>query len=94
MWTTQLNNWTLDTIYKRRWPFAVETTFADDKERPVPLQPAYGQITVRRAKACIFSGCESRPATVVPAGSSRSGDGGNEIVEAFDLTGRVWRLSE
>ena len=34
------------------------------------------------------------PATVVPAGSSRSDDGGNEIVEAFDGTGRYWRLSE
>jgi hypothetical protein len=55
---------------------------------------AYGQKTVRRAKACIFSGWESRPATVVPAGSSRSGDGGNEIVGAFDATGRLWRLSE
>ncbi len=55
-------------------------------------QKAYGQNTVRRAKACIFSGCKSRPATVVPAGSNRSGSGGNEIVEAFDATGRIWRL--
>jgi hypothetical protein len=54
----------------------------------------YGKSNVRRAKACIFSGCESRPATVVPAGSSRSDDGGNEIVEAFDVTSRFWRLSE
>src|ERR1035438_10204178 len=33
--------------------------------------------------------CESRPATVVPVGSSRSDDGDNEIVEAFDATDRV-----
>jgi hypothetical protein len=26
-----------------------------------------GQINVRRAKACIFSGCESRPVNLVPA---------------------------
>jgi hypothetical protein len=31
---------------------------------------------------------------VAPAGSSRSGDGGNEIVGAFDGTGRRRRLSE
>ena len=55
---------------------------------------AYGQKTVRRAKVCLFSGCESRPATVVPAGSIRSDEGGNELVEAFEGTGRFWRLSE
>jgi hypothetical protein len=59
----------------------------------VELLPC-GKNSVRRAKACIFSGFESRPATVVPAGSSRSDDGGNEIVEASDATGRFWRLSE
>jgi hypothetical protein len=31
----------------------------------------YGKNNVRRAKACIFSGFESRPATFVPAGSNR-----------------------
>jgi hypothetical protein len=46
---------------------------------------------VRREKLCIFSGCNSRPATVVPAGSNRNGDGGNEIVEAFDGKGRLGR---
>ena len=30
-------------------------------------------LVVRRAKAPFLSGCESRPATVAPAGSSRSG---------------------
>jgi autotransporter-associated beta strand protein len=49
---------------------------------------------VRREKSCIFSGCESRPATVVPAGSNRSGDGGNEIAEAFGEKGSRRRLRE
>jgi hypothetical protein len=39
---------------------------------------------VRSLKACLFSGCESCPATVVPASSSRSNDGGNESVKASD----------
>ncbi len=42
---------------------------------------------MRRAKELSFSGCESRPATVAPAGSNRSNDGGNEIVEAFGVEG-------
>ena len=33
------------------------------------------QLIVRRGKALCPSGCESRPATVAPAGSSRSGAG-------------------
>ncbi len=37
------------------------------------LDVADGQMLVRRAKAPFLSGCESRPATVAPAGSSRSG---------------------
>ena len=46
------------------------------------LSQAYGflitlesklHLVVRRAKAPFLSGCESRPATVAPAGSSRSG---------------------
>jgi hypothetical protein len=44
---------------------------------------------VRRAKVSFFSGCNSRPATVAPAGSNRSGGGGNETAEAFDAKGRV-----
>src|SRR5271165_4969729 len=35
-------------------------------------------------KACIFSGCESVRQRSFLTGSSRSDDGGNEIVEAFD----------
>ena len=44
---------------------------------------------VRRAKVWFFSGCKSRPAnSVAPAGSYRSGGGGNETAEAFEKTGR------
>ena len=47
-------------------------------------------ICVRREKARIFSGCKSRPATLVaPAGSNRSGGGGNETAGAFDVKGRL-----
>jgi len=49
---------------------------------------------VRREKACVFSGCNSHPATIAPAGSNRSGGGGNEAVEAFDGKGRLGRLRE
>ena len=58
---------------------------------PLPRQAAFfhPQILVRREKAWIFSGCKSRPATVAPAGSNRSGGGGNETVEAFDGKGRL-----
>lgn len=44
---------------------------------------------VRRDKARIFSGCKSHPAnSVAPAGSYRSGGGGNETAGAFEKTGR------
>jgi hypothetical protein len=43
---------------------------------------------VRREKARISNGCETHPATVAPAGSNRSGDGGNEVTEAFGVEGR------
>ncbi len=38
----------------------------------IVLQPSHG-VTVCRGKAPTLSGCESRPATVAPAGSNRSG---------------------
>jgi hypothetical protein len=42
-------------------------------------------LVVRREKSRIFSGCNSHPANwVAPAGSYRSGGGGNEAVEAFE----------
>jgi len=49
---------------------------------------------VRREKACVFSGCNSHPATIAPAGSNRNGGGGNEAVEAFDGKGRLGRPRE
>jgi len=45
-------------------------------------------VAVRRDKSSFFSGCNSRPAAFAPAGSNRSGDGGNEIAEAFDAKDR------
>jgi hypothetical protein len=39
---------------------------------------------VRRAKAVLLSGCESRPATFAPAGSNWSNRGGNEAAVRFD----------
>ena len=50
--------------------------------------------SVRRAKAQFFSGCNSHPATFAPAGSNRSGSGGNETAEAFDAEGRLGRPGE
>ena len=45
---------------------------------------------VRRAKAAFFSGCESHPATIAPAGSNRSSHGGNEVAEASGVEGHIW----
>ncbi len=39
---------------------------------------------VRRAKAAFFSECKSHPA-IAPAGSNRSGHGGDEMAEAFGI---------
>ena len=50
--------------------------------------------SVRREKAAIFSGCETHPATVAPAGSNGRSRGGNESAEAFGVEGRVRRLGE
>ena len=41
-------------------------------------------VGVRRAKAAFFSGCKSHP-TIAPAGSNRSGHGGDEIAEAVGI---------
>ena len=47
------------------------------------------EFIVRRDKVRIFSGCKSHPAnSVAPAGSYRSGGGGNETAGAFEKTGR------
>ena len=42
---------------------------------------------VRRAKARFSSGCKSRPAAFVPAGSNRSSREGNETAEASGVEG-------
>jgi hypothetical protein len=75
-------------LLRHRQPKGSETA------RPELTHRATSRLYVRRGKVCIFSGCESRPVTVVPAGSNWSDEGGNELVEAFDATGRFWRLSE
>jgi len=62
------------------------TTTKGDGSGRVPL--------VRREKAAIFSGCNSHPAKVAPAGSNQSGSGGNDTAEAFDGKGRFGRLRE
>ena len=41
------------------------------------------------ARRCFFSGCESRPATFVPAGSNWSRRGGNEASEASGVEGSL-----
>ncbi len=45
----------------------------------------WSAVGVRRAKAASFSGCKSHPATIAPAGSSRSSHGGDEMAEAFGI---------
>jgi len=50
---------------------------------------------VRRVKALMSSGCKSRPANwVVPAGSNRSGGGGNEAAGASGAKGRFQAIRE
>jgi hypothetical protein len=49
---------------------------------------------VRRGKAAIFSGCEIHPVSVAPAGSHRSGRGGDKASEASGAKGRPGRLSD
>jgi transposase len=63
---------------------ALLTTLAVNVKRMVHMLAVLPERAVRRAKVSIFSGCNSHPATVAPAGSNRSGGGGNEIAEAFD----------
>ncbi len=47
-------------------------------------------VGVRRAKAAFFSGCKSHPATIAPAGSNRSSQGGDEMAEASGIEGHIW----
>jgi len=60
-------------------------------QAPALSNPHY---SVRREKVHVPSGCESRPATIAPAGSNRSVGGGNELDEASGVEGRHWRLGE
>ena len=53
---------------------------------------AYNVIPVRRAKARSLCRSQSYPARVAPAGSNRSDEGGNESVEAYDVTGHLVTL--
>jgi hypothetical protein len=48
---------------------------------------------IARSRPSVFSGCESRLATVAPASSNRSSRGGNEAAEASGAEGRMatWR---
>ena len=60
-----------------------------------PTDAPNPEIPVRRGKAPYPSGCESRPATVAPAGSSRSARRRQRHrVEHFDDKGRRGRFSE
>ena len=47
---------------------------------------------MRRGKARFPSGGQSHPAAFVPAGSNRSGCGGDEATEAFGVEGHVGDL--
>ena len=54
-----------------------------------------GRLVVRRDKVWSSSGCKSHPAnSVAPAGSYRSGGGGNEAAGAFEKNGSCKRLGE
>ena len=48
---------------------------------------------MRRAKARSFSGCKSRTAAFVPAGSNRSSREGNEAAGASGVEGHVSDLA-
>lgn len=61
--------------------------------RPAPKQITSPDISVRRAKALSFSGCESHPATFAPAGSNRSSRGGNEAAEASGVESSARNLA-
>ena len=54
----------------------------------------YGQFIVRRESRQFPVGANPTRRRVAPAGSSRSDGGGNESVEAFDVTDRLGRFSE
>ena len=77
-------------------PILLQPSAAKEQEveEPSPQLFTSPDYSVRREKAAIFSGCETHPATVAPAGSNRRSRGGNESAEAFGVEGRVRRLGE
>ena len=72
---------TLDDSDGQREEARLADRFHDYEQNPGPNRSGadpsagfvYQRVPVRRDKAPFLSGCESRPATVAPAGSSRSG---------------------
>jgi hypothetical protein len=91
----------VEAVAKRRCPdgwLCCLRIPAVERDRQYRLQRrserASPNYVVRRAKVQFFSGCNSRPATFAPAGSNRSGKGGNEPAEAFDAKGRLGRPGE
>jgi len=79
-------------------PAARTSNHGKQKAGPVNCIRSFADVThlestpdpfVRRAKAPIFSRCNSCPATFAPAGSNRSGGGGNETAGASDGKDRV-----
>ena len=56
-----------------RIPLPVFYIAEDDEGKMVVVDGLQRLFSVRRGKALFLSGCESHPATVAPAGSSRSG---------------------
>ena len=53
------------------------------------LQSKLAGIRVRRENVRSLSGRETHPVTVAPAGSNRSGRGGDEGIKAFGVEGYV-----
>ena len=62
--------------------------------RGFSTQDVSPHFSVRREKAQVFSGWNSRLATVAPASSNRGGCGGDEATEASGVEGRLGRLGE
>ena len=57
-------------------PLIVHSEWTDRREPSnAPLQARYPDPLVRRGKALLLTGRESRPATVAPDGSNRTGSG-------------------
>ena len=76
----------------RRQPDHTEDRYERANSNLLLMLSFYG---VARRERCWFSvGASPARQLVAPAGSNRSGGGGNEAVEAFDGKGRFRRLRE